>query len=309
MPATDGADRRSLTCARSCAVRASSGCSRSGCCSVPRSASCSTTGAVNTCAFGPISNGAACALLHPASHRLSVVVPAFGEGERIARSRSSGFAPRSTRSTRTAASRSWWSTTARPMTRAIAPWRPAPIRCCATTAIGARAPRCARACSPRSGRTVTFTDADLAYSPDQIVGLLQEVEAGWDVVTGQSPSHRHHDARSRSSTARDRWPSDQRAHARSSARAVPRHPMRVEGLSCRRRSLDLRSHTHRRLRVRRGGVLPRRAVPPVVGRGAGTRGELVAIDGSRGSRRVATRARSLPHPRWAHHGATTSPVR
>jgi len=35
-----------------------------------------------------------------------------------------------------------------------------------------------------------FTDADLAYSPDQLVGLLEEVEAGWDVVVG---SRRHTD--------------------------------------------------------------------------------------------------------------------
>jgi dolichyl-phosphate beta-glucosyltransferase len=40
------------------------------------------------------------------------------------------------------------------------------------------------------GRTVAFVDADLAYSPDQLVGLLNEVEAGWDVVTG---SRRHTD--------------------------------------------------------------------------------------------------------------------
>jgi glycosyltransferase involved in cell wall biosynthesis len=40
------------------------------------------------------------------------------------------------------------------------------------------------------GRTVAFTDADLAYSPDQLVGLLDEVEAGWDVVVG---SRRHTD--------------------------------------------------------------------------------------------------------------------
>src|SRR5690606_24244305 len=38
------------------------------------------------------------------------------------------------------------------------------------------------------GRTIAFTDADLAYSPDQLVGLLEEVEAGWDVVVGS----RHH---------------------------------------------------------------------------------------------------------------------
>jgi dolichyl-phosphate beta-glucosyltransferase len=40
------------------------------------------------------------------------------------------------------------------------------------------------------GRTVAFTDADLSYAPDQLLGLLDEVEAGWDVVVG---SRRHTD--------------------------------------------------------------------------------------------------------------------
>ena len=35
-----------------------------------------------------------------------------------------------------------------------------------------------------TGRTVAFTDADLAYSPDQVAALAREVEAGWDVVLG-----------------------------------------------------------------------------------------------------------------------------
>ena len=39
-----------------------------------------------------------------------------------------------------------------------------------------------------SGRTVAFTDADLAYSPEQLLGLLERVERGWDVVVG---SRRH----------------------------------------------------------------------------------------------------------------------
>jgi dolichyl-phosphate beta-glucosyltransferase len=43
-----------------------------------------------------------------------------------------------------------------------------------------------------SGRTVAFTDADLSYSPSQVLGLLAEVEAGWDVVVG---SRRHTEAR------------------------------------------------------------------------------------------------------------------
>jgi dolichyl-phosphate beta-glucosyltransferase len=38
------------------------------------------------------------------------------------------------------------------------------------------------------GRTVAFTDADLAYSPDQVLNLLLEVEQGWDMVVG---SRRH----------------------------------------------------------------------------------------------------------------------
>jgi putative flippase GtrA len=35
-----------------------------------------------------------------------------------------------------------------------------------------------------SGRTVVFTDADLAYAPAQIITLLEQIESGWDVVVG-----------------------------------------------------------------------------------------------------------------------------
>jgi dolichyl-phosphate beta-glucosyltransferase len=41
-----------------------------------------------------------------------------------------------------------------------------------------------------SGRTIAFTDADLAYAPDQIPGLVELAEQGWDVVVG---SRRHTD--------------------------------------------------------------------------------------------------------------------
>lgn len=41
-----------------------------------------------------------------------------------------------------------------------------------------------------TGRSVLFTDADLSYPPDQLVRVLAEVEAGWDVVVG---SRRHVD--------------------------------------------------------------------------------------------------------------------
>lgn len=38
------------------------------------------------------------------------------------------------------------------------------------------------------GRTRAFTDADLAYAPAQVARLLAEVEDGWDIVVG----NRHH---------------------------------------------------------------------------------------------------------------------
>ncbi|MEO6317180.1 MAG: glycosyltransferase [Acidimicrobiales bacterium] len=38
------------------------------------------------------------------------------------------------------------------------------------------------------GRSIAFTDADLAYSPDQLLGIIAEVEAGWDLAIG---SRRH----------------------------------------------------------------------------------------------------------------------
>lgn len=42
------------------------------------------------------------------------------------------------------------------------------------------------------GRTVAFTDADLSYSPDQLLRILDAVEEGWDVAIGDRG---HPDAR------------------------------------------------------------------------------------------------------------------
>jgi dolichyl-phosphate beta-glucosyltransferase len=39
-----------------------------------------------------------------------------------------------------------------------------------------------------TGRTIAFIDADLSYAPEQLLGLLAEVESGWDMVVG---SRRH----------------------------------------------------------------------------------------------------------------------
>jgi dolichyl-phosphate beta-glucosyltransferase len=40
------------------------------------------------------------------------------------------------------------------------------------------------------GRTVAFTDADLAYPPEQLLRFLDEIERGWDVAVGS----RQHEA-------------------------------------------------------------------------------------------------------------------
>ncbi len=40
-----------------------------------------------------------------------------------------------------------------------------------------------------TGRTIAFTDADLAYAPDQLVAFADAVESGYDVVIG----NRHHE--------------------------------------------------------------------------------------------------------------------
>lgn len=49
------------------------------------------------------------------------------------------------------------------------------------------------------GRTMAFTDADLAYSPDQLLRILDAVEDGWDVAIGDRG---HPDARTVVSTSR-----------------------------------------------------------------------------------------------------------
>jgi putative flippase GtrA len=49
------------------------------------------------------------------------------------------------------------------------------------------------------GRTMAFTDADLSYSPDQLLRVLDAVEDGWDVAIGDRS---HPDARTVVSTSR-----------------------------------------------------------------------------------------------------------
>ena len=126
------------------------------------------------------------------------------------------------------------------------------------------------------GRTIVFTDADLAYPPDQIAGLVDLVEEGWDVVVG---SRRHTDTTTLVRARRapgGRRPGHQPAHPGRAARPVPRHPVRSQGVPLRRGPVDLRPHPGRRLRLRRGGLPPGGAVPPLAGRGPGPGRELAS---------------------------------
>ena len=43
-------------------------------------------------------------------------------------------------------------------------------------------------CARRPGRTIAFTDADLAYSPHQLASFVEAIEGGYDVAIG----NRHH---------------------------------------------------------------------------------------------------------------------
>ena len=123
------------------------------------------------------------------STRLSVIIPAFGEAERIA-------------------------TTVRSLREGLADFAPGPDLEIVVvddgspdaTAAEARAAGAdivvrheinrGKGSAVRSGvlvangRTIVFTDADLSYSPDQIPALVELVEKGWDVVVG---SRRHTD--------------------------------------------------------------------------------------------------------------------
>ena len=137
----------------------------------------------------------------------------------------------------TASSRSSSSTTARPTApprRRAAAGADQVRRAAPRT--GARAPRCAPACSRRRGRTVAFTDADLAYAPDQLARPARRGRGGLG-RGGRAAA-----ATPRPTTlvrarpaARGRRPGHQPAHPGRAARPLPRHPVRAQGVPLRRR--------------------------------------------------------------------------
>ena len=131
----------------------------------------------------------------PASHppasgdkRLSVVIPAFRAEPTIARHRRRAARARSKPRLATASSKSWSSTTARRTTRRKQHAARAPTTSSGSMRTEARGPRCAPGCSRQEGERSRSRTPTSRTSLAFCCSLLEQVEAGWDVVVG---SRRH----------------------------------------------------------------------------------------------------------------------
>ena len=153
------------------------------------------------------------------------------------------------------------------------------------------------------GRTVAFTDADLAYAPDQVLRVLAAVEDGWDVAIGDRGHPESAHARRRRRAAGVGQPGHQLAGLRRAARQLPRHPVRAQGVPLRRGPVRVRPDPGRRVRVRHRGAAPGRAPRAVAGRGAGRGRQLVALDGAGRPRRRPADRDLFRIRHWAAEGA------
>ena len=147
-----------------------------------------------------------------------------------------------------------------------------------------------------TGRTIAFTDADLSYSPSQVLLLLAEVERGWDVVVG---SRRHTDARALVAARRLREVGGRVVNMLTWLVLLGQYRDTQCGLKAFRSDVArmIFSVTRdRRLRLRRRGVPPGRAVPVRPPRGAGRGRQQQPLDGARRPRHVAAGPRPVPHP-------------
>ena len=110
-------------------------------------------------------------------------MPAYCEEPRIADT-VGRIRPSSPNSTEPATSRSWWSTTDRPTAPRRRPVAAGADRVVVQPENRGKGAAVRAGVAVASGRTIAFTDADLAYAPRQILPMLEAVEAGWDVVIG-----------------------------------------------------------------------------------------------------------------------------
>ena len=70
------------------------------------------------------------------------------------------------------------------------PQRPVPTRSCVLPSNRGKGAAVRAGMLAGRGRTLAFTDADLSYSPDQLIGLMDTIESGWDVVVGSRDHER-----------------------------------------------------------------------------------------------------------------------
>ena len=208
----------------------------------------------------------------------------------------------------TAGSRSSWSTTGPATAPPTPPWPQGPTRWWCSPATGARGRRCGLACWPPGAARWRFTDADLAYGPDQVRRVLAAIEDGWDVAIGD-----------RGHPSPARWSPPGRLRALGS-RAINRLGLRgaagsfrdtqcgLKGVPVRRRPVRVRGAPRRRVRLRHRGPAPGRAPPAVAGRGAGRGGQLGPFDRAGGPRRRAPGDGPVPHPPLVGRGRATRPA-
>ena len=215
----------------------------------------------------------------PGDVRLSVVVPAY---ERAGPDRSSIWLIRArARRRSTAGSRSWSSTTARPTAPPSRPGR----RRRSVVVVHDHEPGQGRggahrhAAPPPAGRSRSPTPT----SPTRRHSCVRcSTGRGGLGRRGRQPgARRHRDGRAPSLVRAVGGRVINVAHSPGPARAVPRHAVRAQGVPLRRGAVHLRPDAHRRLRLRRRGVRPRRAQRAVADRGTGDRLEHVTLDGAR----------------------------
>ena len=128
--------------------------------------------------------------------RATVVIPALDEAARIGATVAAIRGALADGRRPTAASRSWWSTTAPPTAPPTPRWTAGADQVVVLPANRGKGAAVRAGVAAARGRTIAFTDADLAYSPDQLLLVLAEVEDGWDVAIG-SRRHPDVDARAR----------------------------------------------------------------------------------------------------------------
>ena len=120
------------------------------------------------------------------------------------------------------------------------------------------------------GRTVAFTDADLAYSPDQLARAARARSRRAGTSSSAAGATTQTTTLVRAGRLREIGGRViNLAHHVRAARPLPRHPVRLKAFRSDAARAIFERAQRRRLRLRHRGVPPRRAQPAVARRGAG----------------------------------------